>query len=239
MTPQKSMSKSSRGSLFKSSRGSLFITGTDTGVGKTFVSALVVRALQELGVEVGYFKPVQTGLDSDTREVQRLGLLPEKRVARPVYFFPEPMAPSRAAELHGDSISLERIRDSWEGLPDRKWVVEGAGGILVPLNSRQTIRDLVACLNIPTLIVASTRLGTINHTLLTLEAAKHLDVRGVVLVGRPDPGLRETLQQFSSVSIIAEIPEYPEISPELVQKIAVELFPLPKLKEIFPDAIPR
>ncbi len=191
-------------------KNGIFVTGTDTGVGKTVVSSLIVSALQQAKLPVGYFKPVQTGTDDDCNEVQRLCGLSDEKIARPVYSYPEPIAPYRASLLHQDRISLETIRRSWDQLDDRTWVVEGAGGILVPLSRDETVRDLIAALQLPTIVVASTRLGTINHTLLTLEAAERagIQVLGVVLVGDADLGLNQVIREAASVPILAEIPRF-------------------------------
>lgn len=100
----------------------IFVSGTDTDVGKTFVSSLLVSSLHSYGIKTGYFKPVQTGTDSDTQTVIRLTGVSNRNFPDPVYSFPEPMSPNRAAQLHHEEIQLDRIIETWEKLDDRAWV---------------------------------------------------------------------------------------------------------------------
>ncbi|MFZ9595961.1 MAG: dethiobiotin synthase [Bdellovibrionia bacterium] len=221
----------------------IFISGTDTGIGKTLVSALLVSSLKHFLRPAGYFKPVQTGVDpltpSDLSTVRSLVEFSEEEWAPSVYEFPEPMAPARAAELNQASIQLDLIEHAWSQLPPRHWVVEGAGGLLVPLNPKQTIRDLIAELNLRLLLVCSTRLGTINHTLLSLEAAHaaRIPVAGVVLMGSPDLGLKKWIQQFTSVPILAEIPLLPQVSPHTVKTQGPQFFPASVLEQLFENRV--
>jgi dethiobiotin synthase len=208
----------------------LFVTGTDTGVGKTLTCALLLSALRARGVDAGYFKPVQTGDDDDTRTVVDLSGAPNEAFARPVYSFRLPAAPSRAARAEGQSIELARIGRAFRALPERPWIVEGAGGLLVPLEdrepSRMLTRDLVLELGLPLLIVSSTRLGTINHTLLTLESARRsgIEVLGLVLSGKEDPGLEETFAAFDPAPVLARVPALSDVTPAVVQALGRELF---------------
>jgi malonyl-CoA O-methyltransferase len=222
-------------------RRGVFVTGTDTGVGKTVVSALLCSALRQAGRAAGYFKPVQTGPDDDTGTVARLAGLEGGALAAPAYRFRLPAAPSRAAAAEGIAIRIESIVTRWKELPAGLWVVEGAGGLLVPLGERATIRDLIGAMGLPILLVASTRLGTINHTLLTLEAARHagLAVAGVVLVGEPDPGLDETILRFDAAPILAEVPPIAPLDPGTVERRAGTVFPPAGFATIFgPEAAP-
>lgn len=220
----------------------LFITGTDTHIGKTVTSALLLAALARAGRSPGYFKPVQTGLDSDKLTVTELTGLPAERIAPSVYEFPEPIAPSRAAKMNRAmkqvEISLDRIRSSWIGLPSREWVVEGAGGLMVPLNSKSLIRDLILELHLRVLLVSSTRLGTINHTLLSVESARAsgIPVAGIALVGEPDPGLEETIAEFTDVPVVSRIPLLPELSGAVIQEFGPVCFPEATLSRLFPSS---
>lgn len=189
----------------------LWIIGTDTGVGKTLIASLCLIALRERGIPRGYLKPVQTGTDDDTLEARRLAELGRDEIAGPVYRFPEPIAPSRAARLHGESIRLETLLAFWRELDpggSRYWIVEAAGGLMCPLNDRDTFRELIPGTGLPALLVASTRLGTINHTLLTLEAARGAGIRvaGVILSGEPDPGLARELEALGRAPVLVELP---------------------------------
>lgn len=243
-------------SLFKpldNLRGGLFVTGTDTDVGKTVVSALLLAALEAQGIQRRYFKPIQTGAEpqlprvknsefgdpahlslpvpensSDTLRVCQLSGLSPDEVIPSIYTYPEPISPNRAAALHGQQIEMEKICLEWEKHEmDACTVVEGAGGILVPINSRELTRDLIMYLDLPVVIVSSTRLGTLNHTLLTLEAARAVDliVHGIILVGEEDPGLETVLSEFSSVPVLAHVPKTANLSPLWIKEWGPKLFP--------------
>lgn len=185
----------------------LFVTGTDTGVGKTVVSAWLMLAL-----DGEYWKPVQTGLsegETDTHTVRRLTGLPDARFHHPVYEFEAPLSPHAAARLENVTISLEdfSLPESPEGVR-RPVVVEGAGGVLVPLNDTELMTDLMARLGLPVVVVARTGLGTINHSLLSLEAlrGRGVELAGVVFSGPPDAGNREAVACLGRVRVLGELP---------------------------------
>jgi dethiobiotin synthase len=170
----------------------LFVTGTDTGVGKTMVSALLLSACRQAGLDARYWKPIQTGTESDFQAVKESVTKTYDPGPQPIYQFAEPMAPLRAAELCGEKISISTIVKRWSDFEEGPWIIEGAGGLLVPLARPQvTIKSLAVALNAPILIVASSRLGTMNHTLLTLESARSagLKVLAIAWTGSEDPGL--------------------------------------------------
>lgn len=178
----------------------VFVTGTDTDVGKTMVSAWLVRSW---GAD--YWKPVQSGClsDSDTDSVRRLN--PSARFHAPACLLKAPLSPHEAAALEGRSVRLEDFHLPSTG---NLLVVEGAGGALVPLNDRDLMADLMACLGLPVLVVARSGLGTINHTLLTLEALRRrgLDVAGVVLNGPPNAANRQAIEHHGQVAVLGELP---------------------------------
>jgi malonyl-CoA O-methyltransferase len=183
----------------------VFVTGTDTGVGKTVVSAVLAKAW---GAD--YWKPVQTGLAEevgDTATVAALARLPPDRLHPPVHAFEPPVSPHLAAEQARAVIELDDFR-----LPasDRPIVVEGAGGALVPLNGRDTMLDLMVRLDLPVIVVAADRLGAINQTLLTLQAlrARGLEVLGVVLTRYPFADNRAAIQRHGKVPILAVVPNF-------------------------------
>jgi dethiobiotin synthase len=203
----------------------VFVTGTNTGVGKTWVAALLLAAARAQGMPAYYFKPVQTGQDSDCDTVEYLtGLQPH--IIKPVYSLTLPQAPYRAALAEHHPIQLDNILARWRQLAAGCYLVEGAGGLLVPLTQNHMIRDLAAALKLPLLIVASTQLGTMNHILLTLEAAANaqIPVKGLILSGPTDPGLTAALQPFISVPILAEIPELSAVTRPSFQQTANRLF---------------
>jgi dethiobiotin synthase len=188
----------------------LFVTGTDTGVGKTVVSAALMHRLRLAG-PVRYWKPVQTGIeqDDDTETVRGLGACRDEEIFEDGVRLPRPLSPHASARLAGVTIAIDDIlrRVAGQSSPPR-WVVEGAGGVLVPLNDREMMIDLMARLALPVVVVARSGLGTINHTLLTLEAlaARRLTVAGVVMNGPPDPSNRAAIATYGRVAVIGELP---------------------------------
>lgn len=200
----------------------VFVTGTDTGVGKTVVAACLVRAWH-----AAYWKPVQTGLATedgdDTATVVRLAGLPPARGHRPVHALQAPLSPHAAAAHEGVRIALDDFH-----LPagPQPLVVEGAGGVLVPLNDDGDLMiDLIARLGLPVVLVARTTLGTINHTLLSLAAlrARGIAVAGVILNGPPNPGNRDAIARFGAARVLAELPWVERIDPAAVAGLAARI----------------
>lgn len=192
-----------------------FISGTDTDVGKSVAAAW---ATQQLGAR--YWKPIQSGLEgeTDTQAVQRMAGLDPSRLLPTTYELPEPLSPHESARRAGVTIDMSRF-----ALPDDEGplVVEGAGGLLVPLNDDALIIDLIAQLGLPVLLVCRSTLGTINHTLLSLEALRKrgLPIAGAVLNGPLTPHNRAAIEQYGRVPIAAEIPHLPAVTPEALSAI--------------------
>jgi dethiobiotin synthase len=193
-----------------------FVTGTDTGVGKTVAASWLMLAL-----DGEYWKPVQAGLDGETDEqaVRRLTGLPSARFHESIYRLKAALSPHEAAGREGITIDTARLK-----LPRhrRPLIVEGAGGLLVPLNAREFMIDLIAELGLPAVLVARTAQGTINHTLLSLEALRRrrIEIAGVILNGAPDPGNRDAIANFGKVPVIAELPVFDPLGRE--QLLAIE-----------------
>lgn len=177
------------------SRG-VFVTGTDTGVGKTIVAATLARILRMKGYSVGVMKPVTSGcLELNGKPVSEDALLLCKAAGIDCsddvapYRLSKPLAPSEAARLDGVRIDFSVIKAAFMRLTAKYdyVIVEGAGGLMVPLSGGLLIADLVRELDLPLLVVAKTELGTINHTVLTCFAAKQLglNVAGVIINGMP------------------------------------------------------
>jgi dethiobiotin synthetase len=190
----------------------LFVTGTNTDIGKTVVSAILVA-----GLNAHYWKPVQSGIDesSDTEWIREKTGLPESHFHPETYRLKPYLSPHAAAALDGVKISLDRFE--MPATPETETlIVEGAGGIMVPLNEEHFILDLMKKLDIPTLLVADSELGTINHTLLSLEQIRRngLDVLGVVMNGPRNSGNRKAIEHYGQVSVLAEIEPLPEITPQ-------------------------
>lgn len=192
----------------------IFVTGTDTDAGKTVISALLT-----LGLGAHYWKPVQSGceIDSDTKTVQELTGLSDEHFLPESYRLTEPLSPHEAAARDGVRIDLDTIQlpTSFTSLPaETPLVVEGAGGILVPLAPGVLTIDLVKKLKLPALVVARSGLGTINHTLLTLHAlrASDIPITGVVLNGPRHPENAEAIEEYGRVPVLAQL-EHLELSP--------------------------
>ena len=214
----------------------LFITGTDTGVGKTHVAAAIVRILQEQGIRVGAYKPAVTGSragfggpiwDDVERLQEALGreIAPERICPQR---FHAPLAPPVAARQEGRVVDASLLRRGieWWHLQADVVIVEGAGGLLSPLTDTESVADVAQDLGFPLIVVARLSLGTINHTLLTLEAARirRLDVAGIIFnqSTADDPDDRSTgtnaeeLRRRCDVPILAILPY--AMSPDLLQR---------------------
>lgn len=215
----------------------LFITGTDTGVGKTIVAAALVMALKKKGVNVGVMKPLQSGPDGDADILMKAAGVDDARSLVVPYELKEPVAPTLAARLESVEIDLHIIKDAYNQLSNKHevMIVEGAGGIMVPILEKGTesylFSDLAADLKLKTIIVARAGLGTVNHTLLTIDHArsKGLDVIGVIINGySQNPGLSEKnnpkmIEELSGFSVLSILPKRNEKGIELSAKLAEEI----------------
>lgn len=180
-----------------------FITGTDTGIGKTVVSAMLT-----LGLRACYWKPVQSGLDeeTDTQFVKRVTELPDAHFAKERFRLSAPLSPHASAALDGIEIHL---RDFTLPLasPERGIVVEGAGGLMVPLNSTHMMIDLIDYLNLPVILVTRTSLGTINHTLLSIEQLRRrsIPIVGVIMNGLENALNSDAIEHFGKIPVIGVV----------------------------------
>lgn len=201
-----------------------FVTGTDTDVGKTVVSAWLLAHLYASQIDACYWKPVQAGADpeTDAATMRRLAEIPDDRILPEAYVLPEAIAPHEAARRAGIVIDMARLTPPASG---RLLVVEGAGGMLVPLTNDSFVIDLAADLHLPVILVARSTLGTINHTLLSLEALRRrgLPLAGVVINGPEAPHNRAAIERYGQVEVIAEIPWLPTVSRATLLEIAPEL----------------
>jgi dethiobiotin synthetase len=206
------------------------ITGTDTGIGKTVVSAMLTLALQ-----ASYWKPIQSGVEGgvDTKAVQKMTALPAERFFPETYVLSEPLSPHRSAELDDISIDIDSLVPPES---DEPLIIEGAGGLMVPLTRKNLLINLFRKWNeserIPVILVARTGLGTINHTLLSLEAlwARNIPVHGIIFVGDDDNGIGEdnmrTIGEFSDVKILGRLPMLDSLDANSLTKAFVDNFDL-------------
>jgi len=168
----------------------IFITGTDTGIGKTYVSSIIGSHLKyKENMDVGYLKPIETGGMEDTLTLKNtLNLEEDLSILNPINL-KNPLSPNIAFEIEGYDITLdeikERIKMSFDVLSKkyRYLIVEGAGGVAVPIKDNFVMSDLIKFLDLPALIVSKPNLGTINHTLLTVEHLRNkgIEVKGIVI----------------------------------------------------------
>lgn len=196
----------------------VFVTGTDTNVGKTVVSAALMHCYRD-AAPLCYWKPIQTGTsaDDDTATVRSLGACAELEIFDSGVRLPAPLSPDRAAQLAGQTIELDDlIRLLPAASSTRRWIVEGAGGVLVPISDLHLMTHLIERLSLTVVVVARTALGTINHTLLTLEALRSRSIRvaGVVMVGESNPDNRKAIEKYGSVSVLGEMPYFTSLDTE-------------------------
>lgn len=210
----------------------LFVTGTDTGVGKTLVACGLAALLRDSGYRVGVMKPVETGCEErdgrlfpqDAYYLKEASGCEEPLEKICPYSLKEPLAPSIAAERSGVKIDIDQIATLYSELSSTHdvTIVEGAGGLLVPLLPHYTYADLAKLVKLPLLVVAANRLGAINHLLLTLE---HASCQGLRVLGyifnrlSIEPSLaahtnRETLLSLTAVPCLGEIPYIEDLAPK-------------------------
>lgn len=199
----------------------LIVTGTDTGIGKTVFAAALTAALG-----AHYWKPVQSGLEetTDSETVRRIGGVPAKRILPEAYRLKLPASPHLAAEQDGVEIDPERLALP----PHDPLVVEGAGGLMVPLTRRLLTIDQFARWGLPVVLCARTRLGTINHSLLSIEAlkARGIPVKGIAFIGEEMADSQSVIAAFSGTKILGRLPILPELTPERLARALADAFDL-------------
>ncbi len=196
------------------------VSGTDTGIGKTAAAALLT-----LGLGAHYWKPIQSGTEdgTDTATVKGLTGLPDSRFLPEAYVLTEPLSPHRSAELDGVEISLDRL-----ALPpvDGPLIVEGAGGLMVPVTRQLLQIDLFKHWAAPVILCARTGLGTINHTLLSVEAlrARGMDLHGLLFIGDDNPDNIRTIAEFSGARILGRLPWLEPLHAQSLKAVFAETF---------------
>ena len=190
----------------------IIVTGTDTDVGKTVFAGALAAAMR-----AHYWKPIQSGLDDggDAASVMALGV-PERRILPEAYRLTTPCSPHRAAELDGVEIDPDRLAPMRAPSP---LVVEGAGGALVPVTRALLYADLFARWSHPVVIVARTGLGTINHSLLTIEAlrARNVPILGIAFNGDPEEDSEATITALGRVKRLGRLPRLAPLTTETLR----------------------
>jgi dethiobiotin synthetase len=188
-----------------------FITGTDTNVGKTVVSAMLT-----LGLDAAYWKPVQSGLEpiTDTDYVRQVTGLDETHFLPERFRLTEPLSPHASAAIDGVSIQLSDFQ--LPATDKSHLIVEGAGGLMVPLNDQQYMIDLIRQFNLPVCLVSRSSLGTINHTLLSIAQLRRYEIPilGVIVNGEKNPGNVAAIADYGQVPILGELEPLESVSPE-------------------------
>jgi len=197
----------------------LFVTGIDTGVGKTLVACGIARLLKRWGLNPGVMKPVATGDREDAKRLLAAAQAPEPMALANPQFFKTPMAPTVASQLENRAVDLDSVYQAYWKLSKRfdVLVVEGIGGVKVPLGESTYVSDLIQALRLSALLVARNSLGTLNHTLLSLGELERLNVSvmGVLfnngsrrrgLVEQTNPA---TLQEYTVSRVLGELPFRP------------------------------
>lgn len=208
-------------------RSGLFITGTDTDVGKTIVTASIATSLRDKGMDIGVFKPMMSGAkredpNSDVSILKQFADDGNALERINPFQFDEPLAPYIAAKREGRTITLEQVEQAWRNVePDHDvFLVEGAGGLMVPMGPGYLAADVAKAIGYPLLIVARPGLGTVNHTLLTIRYAESIGLRvaGIILNGmkKDTKGIAEQtnpalIEEFSGVPVIGMLPWMKEI----------------------------
>lgn len=204
------------------------ITGTDTGIGKTVFAAALTEALG-----ASYWKPVQSGLEEETDSVavQRLAHIAPDRILPEAYRLWTPASPHLSARIDGVTIDPDILQ-----VPDidRPLVIEGAGGLLVPLTDDALFADLFARWRLPVILCARTGLGTINHTLLSLEAMRRrsIDVSGVAFIGPEEAVTQETIARMGQVRSLGRLPFIDPLTPERLKQAFSDHFDLTTFEEV-------
>ena len=207
-------------------KNSFFITGTDTGVGKTLVSAILAKKYN-----AHYYKPIQCGLnrsgDKDSDTV--LNIFKDVSVIKETYFFKNPLSPNIAAKKENVNIEISQFLKVDK--IDYPIVIEGAGGLQVPINEKILMSDLINHFNLPTILVSRTQLGTINHTLMSIDIIKKqkINLAGIIFSGEENKETISTIMRFGEkiygkeINLISIIPFLKTVNGDTLQQIVLNL----------------
>ncbi|RWO20092.1 dethiobiotin synthase [Mesorhizobium sp.] len=208
--------------------GTFVVTGTDTGIGKTVVAAGLAGLLGG-----AYWKPVQSGLDveTDSQTVARLAQLTPERILPEAWRLTRPLSPHRAAELEGVTIDPDRLVLPAVECP---LIVEGAGGLMAPLTRKTLFIDVFARWQAPVVLCARTSLGTINHTLLSIEALRRRDIPllGVAFIGEAIPDTECTIAGIGEVRVLGRLPLLDPLTPGILRLAMTTYFNMAAFDEV-------
>ena len=191
-----------------------FITGIGTGIGKTIVSSIVTEKLQ-----ADYWKPIQSGdLDqTDSMKVESLITNSKTVIHQEAFRLTQPLSPHLSATLDNIDLSMDKL---FTPSTDNTLIIEGAGGLMVPLNDRELLIDYIIALQVEVILVSQNYLGSINHTLLSLELlkARNVTVKGIIYNGGSNIETERYINQYSPVEILGNIPVLDVITKETIQQ---------------------
>lgn len=208
-----------------------FVTGTDTNVGKTIISSWIA-----LHLNAYYWKPISSSVQNESPDykiVQNLAQLDDQRIVPCTHSFKTPVSPHLAAAIEDQYIDFDDFV-----LPNLDpLVIEGAGGVMVPINNDYKIIDIMQKFNIPSIIVARSSLGTINHTCLTIESlkARNIPILGVIMNGEKNYENRQAIEKYGNVKILAEFNILQNVTYESLKKIP--LFNIDYIPELIKENI--
>ncbi len=193
----------------------VFITGTDTNIGKTIVSSWICL---HTGAE--YFKPIQSGLEEET-DSEIVARLAGVKVHAECYRLRAPLSPHLSARLDGVAIDMNRLVLPSSANGTGNLVVEGAGGLMVPINEHEFMIDVIGHFELPVILIARSSLGTINHTLLSLKALRDRNIKilGVVMSGEPNHENKNAIETYGAVRVIAQIPRLECLTTEALRRV--------------------
>ncbi len=197
----------------------IFVSGIGTGIGKTVASAILVEKLK-----ADYWKPIQSGdLDhSDTDTVKRLVSNEISKFHPEAYRLNQPFSPHKAAHLDGIRINIDTIT-----LPqtENTLIIEGAGGLMVPLNEKDLMIDLIQKIDAELVLVSSHYLGSINHSLLSIEllTQRNIPIKGLIINGNPDPYSEDILLNYKDIKLIGRIQQHVELNAETIRTATTSL----------------
>jgi dethiobiotin synthetase len=197
-----------------------FVTGIGTDIGKTIVSAILTEKLT-----ADYWKPIQSGdlANSDSLKVQNLISNQKSKIHSETYRLNHPLSPHLSAKMDGIEIDLNHLK-----LPqtENTLIVEGAGGLMVPINDSELILDLIKFLDISVIVVSQNYLGSINHTLLTINTLKHngVDIKGIIFSGVANKASEELILNYTQVPCLGKVPLIAEINKGTIKEAGKHLY---------------